>query len=79
MDIKTKYETGQRIWVVYEHKQEVHVYDDTIREIVLDEDGITYELINCWESIKEQDIILYEDSIGLVNKIKELLNVKVSE
>ena len=79
MDIKTKYEIGQRIWVVDEHKQEVHVYDDTIREIVLDEDGITYELINCWESIKEQDVILYEDTIGLVNKIKELLNVKVSE
>ena len=29
--------------------------------------------------LKEQDVILYEDTIGLVNKIKELLNVKVSE
>lgn len=26
-----------------------------------------------YEEIKEQDVILYEDSIGLVNKIKELL------
>lgn len=31
------------------------------------------------DEIKEDDVILFEDSIGLVNKIKELLNWKASE
>lgn len=35
MDIKTKYEIGQRIWFVYEKNKEVHVYDDIINEIVV--------------------------------------------
>ena len=41
--------------------------------------GLAYMLKHSGEEIKEQDIILYEDSIGLVNKIKELLNWKASE
>ena len=32
MEIKTKYEIGQRIWVVYENRGEVSVYDDYIDE-----------------------------------------------
>ena len=37
MNIKTKYEIGQRIWFIYEKNKEVHVYDDVISEIVIDE------------------------------------------
>ena len=38
MDIKTKYEIGQRIWCVYEHKQEVCVYDDTISSVIVEKE-----------------------------------------
>ena len=37
MDIKTKYEIGQRVWFVYRDKEEVRVFDDVIIEIVVDE------------------------------------------
>ena len=37
MNIKTKYEIGQRIWFIYEKNKEVHIFDDVICEIVVDE------------------------------------------
>ena len=30
MEIKTKYNIGDRVWVVYEYQKEVHVYSDVI-------------------------------------------------
>lgn len=78
MDIKTKYNIGDRIWCVYEARikygptGEVSVYDDTITGIVYDKEGITYETE--FTEIKEEDIILYVDADKLVEKIKELMN-----
>lgn len=37
MDIKTKYEIGQRVWYVYEDKQGANVADDVIIEIIITE------------------------------------------
>ena len=74
MQIKSKYEIGQRIWVVYEDQREVSVYDDYIDEIcVNNEKQIYYILKNACIDREEKDIVLYEDTETLVQKIKEIL------
>ena len=86
MKLETKYNIGDRIWVVYEpilntqyhHNEpagEVNVYDDTISSIEINEDG-TYYLLKWSDTtdLKEEDIILYDDTDKLINKIKELMN-----
>ena len=73
MNIKTKYETGQHIWVLYLDRKEVCVFDDIIKEINISKDGIEYWCDKAGDSIKEDEIVKYEDEIGLVNRIKELL------
>ena len=40
MTIKTKYEIGQRVWIVYENRGEACVYDDEIDEIFVNDEGI---------------------------------------
>ena len=74
MNIKTKYEVGDLIWIVYEHNGEVHAYDDTIVNIVITEEK---ELKYCskasYEELYEEDIILYDEEEKLVNKIKETM------
>lgn len=73
MEIKTKYEIGQHIWVVYEDRGEAHVYDTVISEISYNENGIYYltkEIID----ITEEQIIPYENSAQLIAKITELMN-----
>ena len=74
MQIKSKYDIGQRIWVVYENQGEVSVYDDYIDEIcVNNEKQIYYILKNACIDREEKDIIFYEDTNRLVEKIKEIL------
>ena len=74
MQIKSKFGIGQRIWVVYENKGEVSVYDDYIDEIcVNNEKQIYYILKNACIDREEKDIILYEETETLVKKIKEIL------
>ena len=73
MNINTKYEIGQRIWIIYLHNREVCVFDDVITEIVLSDDGLEYWCKEAGDSIKENEIVKYEDELELVNRIKELL------
>lgn len=74
MRIETKYDIGQRIWIVYEHQREVHVYEDCIANILIDEDNkLLYCSKETYDEYKEEDIILYEDTDKLVNKIKEVM------
>lgn len=73
MQIKSKYEIGQRIWVVYENQGEVSVYDDYIDEICVNNKKIYYILKNTCIDEEEKDIVLYEDTETLVQKIKEIL------
>ena len=70
MDIKSKYEIGQKVWVVYEHGGEVSVYDDYIDEICVNSNGIYYILKEEYVDQKEENIVLYEDTNKLVEKIK---------
>ena len=80
MTIQTKYEIGQRVWIIYENNGEVCVYDDTIAEIGVDDKRIYYILDNACIDIAEEDIILYEDTDKLVDKIKETMeNIRKKE
>ena len=73
MKIETKYDIGQRIWIVYEHKGEAHIYEDEIAEICFAKDEILYFLKKGCDEVEEKDIILYEDTESLINKIKEIM------
>ena len=80
MNIKTKYEIGQHIFIVYEANKEVCVYDDYIRWISVDKDGLVYGLDESCNEIKEEDIILYDEDEMLIQKIKEtMLQIREKE
>ena len=72
MKIETKYEIGEHIWFIYENKDEVCVYDDYIAWISY-EDELLYGLKESCNDIKEEDVILYDDTEGLAKKIKEVM------
>ena len=73
MTIKTKYEIGQRVWIVYENRGEACVYDDYIDEIFVNDEGINYMLREACIDGKEENIIPYEDTDKLVEKIKQIM------
>lgn len=73
MKIQTKYEIGQRVWIVYENRGEACVYDDHIEEICVGENGLYYMLKEACIDGNENDIILYEDTDKLVEKIKQIM------
>lgn len=73
MKIETKYDIGQRIWIIYEHQGEIHVYEDKIIEICIAEKGAVYLPNSSTDEVEEKDVILYENTDMLVNKIKEVM------
>ena len=73
MEIKTKYEIGQKIWIVYKNKGEVNLYCEPIINIVIDENGFYYCTDNHYDEIKEEDIILENDKDKLFERIKHLM------
>lgn len=90
MKIETKYNIGDKVWIVYEgdfynsstgerqNSCEVSVYTDTITEFTFYENGLVYNFENCPDELKEDEIILYDDKIALLDKIEELMN-KINE
>lgn len=73
MTIQTKYEIGQRVWIIYEHQGEACVYDDYIDEICIGENGVYYMIKEAGIDRNEEQIILYEDTDKLVEKIKQTM------
>ena len=74
MKIETAYEVGQKIWIVYANKGEVCLYDDVINEIsITNEDKMLYITKESCQEIEEDDIILYDDTINLLNRIKSTM------
>lgn len=73
MKIETKYDIGQKMWVLYAVNNEVRVYEDEIIEIVINSSRkVLYFGVHCAEEIPEEQIILYEDTAKLVQQIKNL-------
>lgn len=74
MKIESKYNIGDHIWVVYKERIEVHIFEDYISGISIEEDGkIFYYLKNTYEDIKEDEMILYDETDKLIAKIQELM------
>lgn len=73
MEIKTKYEIGQKIWIVYKNKGEVCMYCEAILDIVIDANGLVYSTEHSFDEVKEEDIILEDDKDKLFEKIKQLM------
>lgn len=73
MKIQTKYEIGQRVWIIYENNGEVCIYDDYIEEICVNKDGLYYFFKEACTDGLEENIILYEDTDKLVEKIKQIM------
>lgn len=72
MKIETKYDIGQHIWFVYKNCGEVCIYDDYIAWISY-EDELLYGLKESCNDIREEDVILYEDTEGLINRVKKVM------
>lgn len=73
MEIKTKYEIGQKIWIVYKNKGEVCMYCKAILDIVVDKNGLVYSTEHSFDEVIEEDVILKDDKYKLFEKIKQLM------
>lgn len=88
MVVDTKYDIGDKIWVTYENNGEIHIYEDTILEIVVRGDikltpmgsmgGMKIEYIGklCPEGIPEEEIVPYHDNDKLMRAIRRLNDAK---
>ncbi len=74
MKIETKFNIGDRIWVVYEHRGGVYVYSDEIDGMGIERDNKVALYLKVSDSFDtyEEDVFEYNDIEGLMNKIKEL-------
>lgn len=78
MKIETKYNIGDKVWIVYEANTqygltgEVNVYDAEIEGITVDSEGLYYNTQYC--DNKENEIVPYEDKEAIVAKIQEVMN-----
>ena len=86
MNIKTKYNIGDRVWVVYEpilnnnhyHNEpagEISIYDDVISSMEINKNGVFYllEKADCVD-LKEDEIILYHEIDKLLAKIQKMMS-----
>ena len=87
MEIKTKYNIGDKVWVVQEatyYNQikntrelsgEVEVFDDYISSIEINDTGIIYLLASAdMIDLEEKDIILYNEKDKLIKRIETIMN-----
>lgn len=74
MEIKTKFNIGDRVWIVYENKGEISVYSDIIDTFMIDKDGRVWVFFKYSDAaeMEEKDLIGYDDTQKLLQKIKEL-------
>lgn len=74
MKIETKFNIGDRIWIVYEDRKEIHVYSDEIDSMCVERNNKVAIYLKNSDAFDtyEEDVFKYEDTEGLMNKIKEL-------
>lgn len=76
MKIETKFNIGDRVWIVYEYGGEVHVYSDEIDSITIEKSGkllIWFKDSDAMD-VYEEDLIRYEDLKTLSERVLELDN-----
>mgnify|MGYP003179969006 CR=1 FL=1 len=76
MKIETKFNIGERVWVVYEYNGELSVYSDVIDGFSIDNKGdlTVYLKDSDYFEYNEDNLILYDDTEALVEKIIEVDN-----
>lgn len=81
MKIESKFNIGDRVWVVYEYDSEIRVYSDYITEILIKkENEIRYWLENTdCDNFKESALIPYNNIDLLTLTIKFLDNKIINE
>lgn len=76
MKIETKFNIGDRVWIVYENRGEVNVYSDEIDSMTIENSG----RLSIWfkdsdaMDVYEEDLIRYEDLKTLSERVLELDN-----
>jgi hypothetical protein len=88
MQIKTKYNIGDRVWVVKEadyyntetRQRELagvlEVFDDYIESIQVYNEGVIYVLRQAdMLELYEHEVILYDNKEGLVKKIEKVMEI----
>lgn len=76
MNIKTKFELGEKVYCVYKEDNIIKLFVDEVAEIVVSNDGIDYYGEIMCEEFKENEVVAYNDKEGLLNKIEELSSEK---
>ena len=83
MIINSKFNTGDRVWVVQNRRGVINVYSDIIAEICVfttnKGDEIEYWLKDSYEYFSEKEIINYEDEEKLISMIEDLDNKIITE
>ena len=71
MKIETKFNIGERVWVVYEYNGELSVYSDVVDGFSIDNKGdlTVYLKDSDYFERNEYDLILYDDTEALIEKI----------
>lgn len=77
MKIETKYDVGQHVIYAYlnEKTMEIELFDDYIGWISISEynpQEVEYGLRDSCNDCKEEEIVLYEDNMGLILRIQNL-------
>lgn len=76
MKIETKFNIGDRVWIVYENKGEVNVYSDEIDSMTIENSGrllIWFKDSDAMD-VYEEELIEYNNLKKLAEKILEIDN-----
>lgn len=73
MQVETKYEIGQAVWIVYEKEGEIRIIADKISDVIVNEKGFYYLTQETYTELKEQDVVLYRNMDKLLVKLKEIM------
>lgn len=85
MEIKTKYNIGDKILVMYRNNNEVSMYEDTIKEITVMKEEECTPLGNmmktkilyygdiCPDEIEEKDVVLLDDDYAVLKTLRNKL------
>lgn len=76
MKIETKFNIGDRVWIVYENRGEVNVYSDEIDSITIEKGGrlLIWFKDSDAMNVYEEELIEYNDLKKLAEKILEIDN-----
>ena len=72
MNIKTKFELGEKVFIIYKEDGMIKMYTDEVDQIVVSNDGIGYYGTVICEEFKENELVAYNDKEALLYKIEEL-------